>query len=98
MSALYDLIQGEADVGDESDDESFDEVTGDPKRNQNGANGANGRLDDSSEEEDDDDDEEAARAVSDMPGEHYLTSRPLLIILGFTIGTRGIHRGRRRRT
>ena len=62
MSALYNLIQGEADVADESDDESFDEETGEVRRKANGTNGINGHLDDSSEEEDDDD-EEAARAV-----------------------------------
>ncbi|MCJ1290843.1 Transcription elongation factor spt6 [Xylographa carneopallida] len=62
MSALYNLIQGEADVADESDDESFDEETGEVRRKTNGTNGVNGHLDDSSEEEDDDD-EEAARAI-----------------------------------
>ena len=63
MSGLYDLIQGEAELGDESDDESFDEETGEIRRKSNGVNGRNGTLDDSSEEESDDD-EEAARAVS----------------------------------
>lgn len=62
MSAIQDLIQGEADIADESDDESFNEETGEAKRRS--TNGANGNLDDSSEEDEDDDDEEAARAVS----------------------------------
>ena len=64
MSALRDLIQGEAELGSESDDESFDEETGEVRAKRSGANGVNGHLDDSSEEDDDDDDEEAARAVS----------------------------------
>ncbi len=57
--SMRDLINGEADVDDEENDESFDEDTGEPT---NGKAVANGDLDDSSEEEDDDD-EEAARAV-----------------------------------
>jgi transcription elongation factor SPT6 len=58
--SLQDLIQGEAELDDEENDDSFDEETGEvhPRKNQR-----NGDLDDSSEEEDDDDDEEAARAV-----------------------------------
>lgn len=63
MSAKYNLILGEAELGEESDDESFDEEIGDIRRKSKGANGASGGLDDSSEEEDDDDDEEAARQV-----------------------------------
>jgi hypothetical protein len=63
MVGLEDLIQGEAELGDESEDESFDEDTGEAKRKSNGAKRRNGNLDDSSEEESDDD-EEAARAVS----------------------------------
>jgi len=65
MVGLEDLIQGEAELGDESDDESFDEDTGEARRKSNGAKRRNGNLDDSSEEESDDD-EEAARAVSAM--------------------------------
>jgi transcription elongation factor SPT6 len=59
---MRDLIQGEADVDDdeEENDESFDEETGEPIP---GKSRINGELDDSSEEEEDDDDEEAARAV-----------------------------------
>ncbi|KUJ15601.1 transcription elongation factor Spt6 [Mollisia scopiformis] len=58
--SMRDLINGEAELDDEENDESFDEETGEPKpRKQR----LNGELDDSSEEEDDDDDEEAARAV-----------------------------------
>ena len=62
MSAR-DLISGEAELGSEEEDESFDEETGEVRRKSNGIGGANGHLDDSSEEEDDDDDEEAAAAV-----------------------------------
>lgn len=65
MSALRDLISGEAELDDDEGDESFDEETGEVRRSTNGrkqANGLNGHLDDSSEEEDDDD-EEAAQAV-----------------------------------
>jgi len=58
--SMRDLIQGEAELDDEENDDSFDEDTGEvrPRKNRE-----NGHLDDSSEEEDDDDDEEAARAV-----------------------------------
>jgi transcription elongation factor SPT6 len=57
---MQDLIQGEAELDEEENDESFDEETGEviPRKNRE-----NGHMDDSSEEEDDDDDEEAARAV-----------------------------------
>ena len=61
--SLRDLISGEAELADESDEESYDEETGEMRRKSNGLNGVNGHLDDSSEEETDDD-EEAARAVS----------------------------------
>lgn len=64
MSALRDLIQGEAELDDEEGEESFDEDTGEVRRRQKGANGVNGHVQDSSEEEEDDEDEEAARAVS----------------------------------
>lgn len=58
--SMRDLIQGEAELDDEENDESFDEDTGEvrPRKEKR-----NGRVDDSSEEEDDDDDEEAAREV-----------------------------------
>ena len=59
MSAR-DLIEGEAELDDEENDESFDEETGEVKKR---TNGVNGHLDDSSEEEEEDDDEDAARAV-----------------------------------
>jgi transcription elongation factor SPT6 len=64
---MRDLIQGEADVDDEENDESFDEDTGEPI---SGKSRINGELDDSSEEEEDDDDEEAARAVCSL-GSHF---------------------------
>ena len=63
MSALRDLIVGEAELDDEEGEESYDEETGEVRRRTNGVNGVNGHLDDSSEEDEDDDDEEAARAV-----------------------------------
>ena len=66
MSALHNLIVGEAELDDDDEgDESFDEDSGEVRRKTNGSsglNGLNGHLDDSSEEEDDDD-EEAAQAV-----------------------------------
>lgn len=61
--SLRDLISAEAELADESDEESYDEETGEVRRKSNGLNGTNGHLDDSSDEETDDD-EEAARAVS----------------------------------
>ena len=67
MSALRDLIVGEAELDDEEGDESFDEETGEVRRSKqgtNGLNGVNGHYDDSSEEEEDDNDEEAARQVT----------------------------------
>ncbi|KAL9110100.1 MAG: hypothetical protein Q9227_005293 [Pyrenula ochraceoflavens] len=57
MSAR-DLIEGEAILDDEEDDESFDEETGEVRQR---SNGVNGHFDDSSEEDDEEDDEEAAR-------------------------------------
>jgi transcription elongation factor SPT6 len=54
------LIQGEAELDDEENDESFDEETGEVRTRKDVENGS---LDDSSEEEEDDDDEEAVRAV-----------------------------------
>ena len=67
MSALRDLIVGEAELDDEDGEESFDEETGEVRRTKkgtNGVNGTNGHFDDSSEEEEDDNDEEAARQVN----------------------------------
>jgi transcription elongation factor SPT6 len=57
--SMQDLIQGEAELDDEENDESFDEETGETTRRDTG----NGHIDDSSEEEEDDDDEEEARKV-----------------------------------
>ncbi|KAH8671172.1 transcription elongation factor SPT6 [Xylariales sp. PMI_506] len=56
---LRDLVMGEADEGS-SDEESYDEDTGDVRQRERKQNG---HFDDSSEEEDDDDDEEEARKV-----------------------------------
>ena len=58
MSALRDLVDDYADLGSESDDEDFDEETGEARRPKK----RSVDLDDSSEEESED--EEAARAVS----------------------------------
>lgn len=55
---MRDLIQGEAELDDDEDDESFDEETGEPLHRDRKA-----RIEDSSEEEEDDDDEEEARKV-----------------------------------
>ena len=66
MSALRDLIVGEAELDDEEGEESYDDETGEVHRRVNGTkgpNGVNGHIDDSSEEDEDDDDEEAARLV-----------------------------------
>jgi transcription elongation factor SPT6 len=71
MSALRDLIIGEAELEDDEGEESYDEETGEVRRKTNGKNGVNGHLDDSSEEDEDDDDEEAARAVNPL-GYHDL--------------------------
>ena len=62
MSAMRDLIEGEAELDDEGE-ESFDEEAGEVRRRSKGVNGVNGHVDDSSDEEEDDDDEDAARAV-----------------------------------
>lgn len=70
-----DLIEGEAELDDEENDESFDEETGEVKQR---SNGLNGHLDDSSEEEEDDEDEEAARAVR-QESYHFGGSVPGLI-------------------
>ncbi|KAH6713091.1 SH2 domain-containing protein [Leptodontidium sp. MPI-SDFR-AT-0119] len=56
--SMRDLINGEAELDDEENDESFDEDTGEARLSKQ----RDPDLDDSSEEEDDDD-EEAARAV-----------------------------------
>ncbi|KZF18999.1 transcription elongation factor spt6 [Xylona heveae TC161] len=56
-----DLIHGEAELGDEEDEESYDEETGEA-REREGRKGGDRNVDDSSEEEDDED-EEAAAAV-----------------------------------
>jgi transcription elongation factor SPT6 len=58
--SLRDLVDGEVEVDDEENDDSFDEDTGEVRSRKTAQNG---HIDDSSEEEDDDDDEEAARAV-----------------------------------
>ena len=66
MSALRDLIVGEAELDEEEEEESHDEETGETHKKPNGvkrSNGINGHIDDSSEEDEDDDDEEAARLV-----------------------------------
>jgi hypothetical protein len=59
---MRDLIDGEAELNEEEDDESFDEETGESR-----ARDKNAMLDDSSEEDEDDDDEEEARRVCLLP-------------------------------
>ena len=66
---MRDLIDGEAELDDEEEDESFDGDSPRPRRKE-----ADGRADDSSEEDEDDDDEEAARLVIRLP-------RPLMAVL-----------------
>lgn len=61
MPTLQDLFNTEADLDDE-DDESFDDDTGEVKKNGKGK-APRDDMDDSSDDEEDDDDEEAARAV-----------------------------------
>ncbi|KAI4150637.1 MAG: hypothetical protein LQ340_003969, partial [Diploschistes diacapsis] len=63
MSHLREFIQGEAELGTESDDEDFDEDTGEsrPKKN-----GTRRNFEDSSEEEEEDDEEEAERIRADF--------------------------------
>ena len=56
MSALSHLIDGQAELGSESDDNDYDEETGETLRKKNGLNG---HVDDSSEEDEEDDEEEA---------------------------------------
>lgn len=63
MSAIRDFIQGEAELDDDSAEESYDEETGEVRRHGGARNGVNGHMRDSSEEEEDDDDEEAQREV-----------------------------------
>lgn len=58
--SMRDLIQGEAELDDEENEDSFDEDTGEVRPRKSAENR---HLDDSSEEDEDDDDEEAARAV-----------------------------------
>ena len=77
MSAR-DLIEGEAELDEEENDESFDEETGEAVRR---TNGVNGHLDDSSEEEEDDDDEDAARAVRPKSGPGIILRLGLMILL-----------------
>jgi transcription elongation factor SPT6 len=55
---MRDLIDGEAELNDEEDDESFDEDTGESR-----VRDRKKMLDDSSEEDEDDEDEEEARRV-----------------------------------
>ena len=81
--SMRDLIEGEVEVDDEENDDSFDEETGEVRsRNQ----GPNGHIDDSSEEEDDDD-EEAARAVR-PPATRLFPCAPVTDSL---LGSRGFY-------
>ncbi|KAL2132805.1 hypothetical protein VTI74DRAFT_3355 [Chaetomium olivicolor] len=57
-TSMRDLIDGEAELNDEEDDESFDEEAGEER-----VRDRNDVMDDSSEEDDDDEDEEEARRI-----------------------------------
>jgi hypothetical protein len=61
-NSMRDLIDGEAELNDEEDDESFDEEAGEPRERER-----NNMLDDSSDEDEDDEDEEEARRVRWFP-------------------------------
>lgn len=67
------LLDNEALLDDEEDDQSYDGEGAD------GATGehehANGRFEDSSEEDEEDDDEEAERAVSSNPTKPFLVCK-----------------------
>lgn len=58
----HQLLDMQAELGSEEDDEDFDEETGEVTKKK--TNGANGQFDDSSEEDEDLDDEARIRAVS----------------------------------
>lgn len=75
MSMRDMLIQGEAELDEESNDESFDEETGETRSKKRGDDAS---MDDSSEEEEDDDDEEAARAVCAF-GPKRIRCQPMLM-------------------
>lgn len=97
MSALRDLIVGEAELDDEEGDESFDEDTGEVRRSKqgtNGLNGVNGHYDDSSEEEEDDNDEEAARQVIIRP-QASGPKIPLITLLSVALDQGRLHCRRR---
>lgn len=97
MSALRDLIVGEAELDDEEGDESFDEETGEVRRSKqgtNGLNGANGHYDDSSEEEEDDNDEEAARQVI-ARAQAFSAEIQLMTLLSMAIDQGRLHCRRR---
>lgn len=64
---MRDLIDGEAELNDEEDDESFDEEAGESHTRDR-----NRILDDSSEEDEDEEDEEEARRVWIACGDHLL--------------------------
>lgn len=81
---MRDLISGEAELGDEEDDESYDEDTGE-QRTRN----SNAQFDDSSEEEEDDDDEEEARKVC---GSNVVFSGMRLFLTHCSPDSRRIHR------
>jgi hypothetical protein len=63
IMSTNDLIEGEALLDDEENDESFDEETGEVKE----VTDARHYGDSSEEDDEDDDDEEAARAVGQRP-------------------------------
>lgn len=92
--STHDLIEGEALLDEEENEEEFDEVTGEIKQ---GAGTAGPYLDSSEEDEDEDeDDEEAARAVSCLPPKlpRRCYDRSCLLTANLS-GSRRLHRRRR---
>ena len=89
MNGVRDLIVGEAELGSESDDESFDDEAGEGESKTNGTR-ANGHVDDSSEEESDDN-EEAARQVSSRILSSGQMDSVIVLISEPVVDSRGFH-------
>jgi uncharacterized Zn finger protein (UPF0148 family) len=90
---MRDLIDGEAELNDEEDDESFDEEAGETRTRTR-----DNMLDDSSEEDEDDEDEEEARRV--RPCSFFLFVNKVILIMSmyrFEKGLSSMKMKRRRR-
>jgi len=83
---MQELIQGEAELDDEENDESFDEETGEVRARKARPNGG---LEDDSSEEEGDEDEEAAAAVCPL-------THPLTCNADPELGSRRLYYRRRR--